>query len=165
MSTFTRPIDPKLDQETRGHVTNQDVMSPLSQDLWNTNLAEWWLRVKGPHPQSHVTDQSVGHVTNQKYFNFIFTKCKAHKLSRVVTRMRRPHPTYVTPQSCLHVTAIQEVVYICSTSSWSSLLKTNWFQMIVTALKMCNLHKESFYGEIVARCLYGKYVPIGGLAQ
>ena len=37
--------------------------------------------------------------------------------------------------------------------------------MIVTTLKMCSLHKESFYGDIVAGCLYGKYIPIGGLAQ
>ena len=37
--------------------------------------------------------------------------------------------------------------------------------MIVTTLKMCCLHKESFYGDIVAGCLYGKNIAIGGLAQ
>ena len=37
--------------------------------------------------------------------------------------------------------------------------------MIVTTLKMFSLHKESFYGDIVARCLYGKNIRIGSLAQ
>ena len=32
--------------------------------------------------------------------------------------------------------------------------KKNRFQMIITTLKMCSLHKESFYGDIVAGCLY-----------
>ena len=44
-------------------------------------------------------------------------------------------------------------------------LKTNRFQMIMTTLKMCSLHKESFYGEIVAGRLYGKNILIGVLAQ
>ena len=37
--------------------------------------------------------------------------------------------------------------------------------MIMTTLKMCSLHKESFYGDIVAVCFYGKNIPIGGLGQ
>ena len=37
--------------------------------------------------------------------------------------------------------------------------------MIMRTLKMCSLHKESFYGDIVAGCLYGKNILIGGLAQ
>ena len=37
--------------------------------------------------------------------------------------------------------------------------------MIMTTLKMCSLHKESFYGDIVAGCLYEKNVPVGSLAQ
>ena len=99
------------------------------------------------HPQSHVTHWSRGNVTNVKYFIFTFTRHKAHKLSRVVTRMRRPRPTcHVTPQSRRHVTSIQWVVRICSISSWSSLLKIDRFQMIMTTLKMCSLHKRSFYG-------------------
>ena len=126
------------------------VISPFSQGLWISNLAWWWLRMKGPHPQSHVTHRSSGHVTNQKYFVFTFTRCKAHKLSRVVTRMRRPHPTcHVTPRSRCHPETVQLVVYICSTSSWSSLLKTNRFEMTMITLKAWSLHKESFYGDIL----------------
>ena len=52
------------------------------------------LGMKGPQPQSHVTNESSGQVANQKYFIFTFTKRKTHKLRRVVTiRMRRPHAT------------------------------------------------------------------------
>ena len=32
-------------------------------------------------------------------------------------------------------------------------------------MKMCSLHKERFYGDIVLECLYGKNIPRGGLAQ
>ena len=35
----------------------------------------------------------------------------------------------------------------------------------MTTLKMCSLDKESFYGDIVPGYLYGKNIPIGGLAQ
>ena len=37
--------------------------------------------------------------------------------------------------------------------------------MIVTTLKMCSLHKESFYADIVPGCLYEKNILIGSLAQ
>ena len=46
--------------------------------------------------------------------------------------MRESHPKIiVTLRSCHHVTTIRHVVYICSASSWSSLAKTDRFQMIV----------------------------------
>ena len=35
----------------------------------------------------------------------------------------------------------------------------------MTILKICCFHKESFYGDIVAGCLYGKNIVVGGLAQ
>ena len=35
----------------------------------------------------------------------------------------------------------------------------------MTTLKMCSLDKESFNGVIVARCLYGKNITIGGQTQ
>ena len=119
ISTFTRPKDPRLRMrgphpQVTWHIKHlvtwqiKDVISPLSQDLWIPNLAGWWLRMKRPHPESHLTDQSSGQVTNQKYFIFIFTRHKAHKLSRVVTRTRRPHPTcHVTLRSRRYVTTIQ----------------------------------------------------------
>ena len=85
----------------------RNVISPPSRDLWTLTLAGWWLRMSEPHPQSQMTLQLCGHVTNQKYFIFIFTRRKAHNLSRVVTRMRRPHLTcHVRPWSCRHVTTI-----------------------------------------------------------
>ena len=106
--------------------------------------------MRRPHSQSHVTHQSSGHQTNQIYFIFIFTRRKAYKLSRMVPRIRRLHPTcHVILRSRRHVTFIQYVVYIRFTSSWSSLLKTDRFQMVMTTLKMCSLYKGSFYGEVL----------------
>ena len=35
----------------------------------------------------------------------------------------------------------------------------------MTTLKMYNLNKESFYGHIVAGCLYGENILIGSVAQ
>ena len=109
----------------------KDVISPLSQSLWIPNLAGWWLRMKRPHPQSHVKHRSSGHVTNQKYFIFTFTRFRAHKLSRVVTVRMTPR-NRSCPRSRSLVSTTQ---YNCSTSSWSSLLKTDRFQMIMTTLK------------------------------
>ena len=71
-------------------------------------------------------------------------------------RIKRAYPTcHVTRRSRRHVTVIQYVVYICSTSSWSSLLKTDRFQMIMRTLKMCNLYKESFWGDVlISSCVF-----------
>ena len=58
-------------------------------------------------PQSHVTLQLGGHVTNQEYFILTFIRHKVHKLNRIVTRMRRPHPMcHVPPRSRRHVATI-----------------------------------------------------------
>ena len=37
--------------------------------------------------------------------------------------------------------------------------------MIMTTLKICSLHKESFYRDIVAGCLCAENILIGRLAQ
>ena len=80
-STFTTPMDPKfsgnlgwgdliyivtwhIDHVVLWQIIN--VVSPLSQGLWTPNLAGWYLRMRGPHPQCHVTLQHCGHLTNKK---------------------------------------------------------------------------------------------------
>ena len=130
------PMDPKFStvatqdegNPTQGHVTHRtrnlmvtwqikDVIFSLSQGLWTPNLAGWGLQMRGPH-SSHVIHQSSAHVKNLKYFIFNFTSPKAHKLSRVVTRIKRPNITcHVTPRSHRHVIIIKQAVYICSKSS------------------------------------------------
>ena len=111
ISTFTRLT--MRGPHPQSHVTHsRDKSETLYLHLHETygpylTLAGWWLRMSEPHPQSQMTLQLCGHVTNQKYFIFIFTRRKAHNLSRVVTRMRRPHLTcHVRPWSCHHVTTI-----------------------------------------------------------
>ena len=87
----------------------------------------------------------VGHVTNQKYFIFTFIRRKANKLSRVVIRMRRPQPTcHVTIRSRHHVTAIQQIVYICSTSSWSSFLRQIIFKWLWQHWKCAVCIRQAF---------------------
>ena len=114
----------------------KNAISPLSQGLWTANRAGWRLRMRDPHPKvtwhinhvatwqirlyiSHITRHQtygpqtlqvgdLGHVTNQKYYIFTFSRRKAFKFSRVVTRMRRLHPTcHVKLWSRHHVTTIQ----------------------------------------------------------
>ena len=87
--TFTRPMYPNLskvvtqDERTlptksgdssiswsRGKMKN--VISPLSQGLCTPDLGGWWLRIREPHPQSHLTDQPLGHVTTQRRYVFTF---------------------------------------------------------------------------------------------
>ena len=99
ISSSIRPMDRKLGCHLGWEDPTQKVMwhfnivvtwliktgiSPLSQDLWTPNLAVWWLRIS-PHPQSHVTLQYRGHVTNKKRYVFTFTRPTNPKLSRVVT--------------------------------------------------------------------------------
>ena len=38
-----------------------------------TNLVVWSRRMRGPHPQSHVTVRYCGHVTNKKRYIYTFT--------------------------------------------------------------------------------------------
>ena len=100
--TFTRPTDPKLcrvvaqDEEissTKSHDTSttwsrdksKNFISLLLQGLWTPNLAGWWLKMRGSHPQSHVTLQYRGHVTNKKRYISTFTRPMDLKFSRVVT--------------------------------------------------------------------------------
>ena len=86
-STLTRPTDPKLcmvvaqDEEiscVKSHDTSttwsQNFMSSLSQDLWAPNLAGWWLKMRGPQPQSRVALQYRGRVTNKKRYISTFTR-------------------------------------------------------------------------------------------
>ena len=50
----------------------KNVISPLSQGLCTPDLGGWWLRIREPHPQSHLTDQPLGHVTTQRRYVFTF---------------------------------------------------------------------------------------------
>ena len=62
----------------------KNVISPFSKDLWTSNLANWWLRMRRPHPQSHMTLQYCGHVTNNTLY-LHFHKAYEPKLSRVTS--------------------------------------------------------------------------------
>ena len=63
----------------------KNVITPLSQALWIPNLAGWWVRIRGPHPQSHVTLRYYGHVGNKRRYISSFTRSMDPKLSRMVT--------------------------------------------------------------------------------
>ena len=63
----------------------KNVISPLSQGLWTSHLTRWWLRLRGLQPQSYMTLQFCGHVTNKKRYISIFTRPMDPKLKRLVT--------------------------------------------------------------------------------
>ena len=71
----------------------KNIITPLSQGLWIPNLAGWWVRIRGPHPQSHVTLQYHGHVTNKRRYISTFTRPIDPKLSRMVTYDEGTLPT------------------------------------------------------------------------
>ena len=52
----------------------------------DTKLAGRWLRMSGHHPQSQVTLQYHGHMTNKICYISTFTRPIDLKLSRVVTK-------------------------------------------------------------------------------
>ena len=59
----------------------KNVIFPFSLGLWTPNLAGCRLKMKGPHPQNHMTLQHHGHLTNISTFIWRVDS----KLSRVVT--------------------------------------------------------------------------------
>ena len=59
----------------------KNVIFPFSLGLWTPNLAGCRLKMKGPHPQNHMTPQHHGHLTNISTFIWRVDS----KLSRVVT--------------------------------------------------------------------------------
>ena len=78
----------------------KNVISPLSQGLKPLNLAGWWLRMREPHQQSHMTHRPRGHVTNQKRYISTFTRPWPPKLSIVLAQIRGPIPkNHVTLRS------------------------------------------------------------------
>ena len=105
ISTFTRPIDRNLAGRGKltykvtwhiNHVVTRQIknnISLLSQGLWTPNLANCWLRMRGRHPQSHVTLQYRGHVTTRKHYISTFTRLMDPKFSWVVTYDERTSPT------------------------------------------------------------------------
>ena len=110
--TFTRPTDPKLcrvvaqDEEissTKSHDTSttwsreksKNFISLISQGLWNPNLAGWWLKMIGLHPQNHVRLRYCGHMTNKKRYISPFTRPMDPKLSQFVTQDTGTHTNKV----------------------------------------------------------------------
>ena len=84
----------------------KDVISPLSQGLWISNLAGWWLRLKGPNPQSHVTHWSKGVWQIKGIISPLSQGLWTPNLAGWWLRMRECHPqTHPTNQPHGHVTS------------------------------------------------------------
>ena len=91
----------------------KNVISLLSQGLWIPNLAGWWLWMKGPHPQSHLTYQPHDHVTNQKRYISTFTRPMEPHLTGWWLKVRGLlAQSYMTLQSCDHMTNKKRYVSI-----------------------------------------------------
>ena len=68
-------------------------ISLLSRGLWTSNLAGWWLKTRGPHPQSHVRLRYRGHMTNK---NVIFPLSQGPWILHLASswlKTREPTPT------------------------------------------------------------------------
>ena len=82
-------------------------MSPLSQGLWTQTWQGGNLGQGEPTHKSCDTS-IVWSRDKSKIFYLHFHKAQSDRLSRVVTKMRRPHPTcHVTPQSRRNVTTTE----------------------------------------------------------
>ena len=107
----------------------KDVISPLSHGLWTPNLAGWWLRMRGPHTQSHVTFWCHGHETNKKRYISIFTRSMYPKLSRVVTYDEGTPPTSHVTHEHVVTWQIKEVIFPLSQGLWTPSLAEWWLRM------------------------------------
>ena len=74
-----------LELELELELILQTPLFSVPQGLWTPSLAGWSLRMRGPHPQSHVVLWYCGHVTNKKQYISTLTRPMDHKFSIVVT--------------------------------------------------------------------------------
>ena len=86
--------------------------------------------MRRPHPQSHVTLQYRGHVTNRKCYICTFTRPMNLKLTRVVTLDEGLHlQSHVTQRTCGHVTK-QKCLYLhIDKAHRSKMLTACWLGM------------------------------------
>ena len=75
-----------LELELELELILQTPLFPLPQGLWAPNLTGWQFRMRGPHPQRHVTVRYRGDVINKKRYISTFTRPMDPKLSSVVTQ-------------------------------------------------------------------------------
>ena len=71
----------------------QALLFPAPWGLWTPNIAEWWLRMRGPHPQSYVILRYHPHVKNKKCYISTFTRSMYPKSRRMVTYDEGTPPT------------------------------------------------------------------------
>ena len=74
-----------LELELELELISQTPIFSIPLGLWTPNFGGWWLRMRGPLLQSHVTRQYHGHVTNEKCYISNFTMPMDAKRSRLVT--------------------------------------------------------------------------------
>ena len=108
------------------------VISSLSQGLWIPNLAGWWLRIRGPHPQTHMTLQYRGHVTNKKSYTSTFTRPMNRKLSRLVIYLQ----IHATHRPRGHMT--NQTRYISTLTSICTPDLARW------CFRMREIHRQSY---------------------
>ena len=124
----------------RGHMTNQTRYISTLTSICTPDLAGWCFRMREIHPQSYVTLQLCLHVTTQKYLVFTFKGSRSTNFAGWWLEWEDP-TQHVMCHLDYAVTWQLSIIY--SISTWTSLLKTNRFQMIMRTLKMCNLYKGS----------------------
>ena len=88
-----------LELELELELILQTPLFPVPLGLWTPNLAGWWFRMRGPHPQSDVILRCRGHVTNKKRYISVFTRSMHLKLSWMVTYNEGTSPTKSSDKS------------------------------------------------------------------
>ena len=90
----------------------ENIIFPLSQDLWIPNLARWWLLMRGPHLQSHVTHQSRGRVSSQNVLSPHSQGPRAPKRTSVLNQGEGAPTQKVTWHfNCVVTWKIQTVIF------------------------------------------------------
>ena len=72
---------------------SKNFISLFSQGLWTPNVVGWWLKMRGLHPQSHVTLRYRGYVANKKRYFSTFTRLWILNLASSWLKTREAPPT------------------------------------------------------------------------
>ena len=122
--------------------------------------------MSGPHPQSHVTHRPSGFVTNQRCYNSTFTRPMDPKLSRVVTQDERTPPTKSRDKSNKWSRDKSKIFYLYfHKAQGPQTQQSGNYNNEKTSRHMSCPQLRRHVGHILAGCLYGRNISIGGLSK
>ena len=127
----TSALEMELELKLELELILQTPLFPVPVGLWTPNLAGWWFRMRGPHPQSRVTLPYRGHATNKKRYISTFKRRMDPKFSKQGGNLGWRDVTYKVMWRINHVVTwqIENVIFPVTQRLWTPNLAGWWLRM------------------------------------